>query len=121
MGGMVMKRLGLLLVFSGLTLTSGWAPAARPLDNDELFAAMVTLVAGHDVAIIAGVLPFPAIQYSAETVEYGANIALKYLRPWLEAPGPVELLPDPSRTVANDGYTSDGCGIEFELLSAEAG
>ncbi len=115
-----MKRLRLCFVFAGLTLFSGWTSAARPLDNDELFAAMVTLVVGHDVAIFAGVLPFPAIQYSAETVEYGSNIALKYLRPWLEAPASIEVFPDQSRTYANDGYTSDGCGIQFELLSPEA-
>ncbi|NIQ96990.1 MAG: hypothetical protein GWN87_24550, partial [Desulfuromonadales bacterium] len=45
--------------------------------------------------------------------------ALKALRPWLEEPGDRSV--DPGNVPAGAQYTSDGCGIEFELLSATAG
>ena len=107
------------LVFCVSTFLVAVHADAETLTDDELFAAMIGLVVPHDVAILAGVAPLPAIQYTAETVEYTSNIALKALRPWLEEPG--DLSVDPSNVSAGAQYTSDGCGIEFELLSANAG
>jgi len=106
-------------VFAISTLLVAIHADAETLTDDELFAAMVGLVVPHDVAILAGVAPLPAVQYTAETVEYTSNIALKALRPWLEEPGDRSV--DPANVPAGANYASDGCGIEFELLSATAG
>ena len=87
-------------------------------EDDALLALMISMVSLHDVAVVAGVLPFPAISYTAEVTEFGVNLGLKALPP--------RLIPPDDRSVdpngpAGPGYTADGCGIEFKLLSAQAG
>jgi hypothetical protein len=83
-----------------------------------LLASMISIVTVHDIAIIVGALPFPTASYAAEVTEYSANLGLKALPP--------RLFPPASRSIdptVGDGtaYTADGCGIEFQLLSPQAG
>jgi len=107
-----------LLVDAGLDLEAAEAAAA---DGDgALLAKMIGMVTLHDIAIIAGALPFPTVSYAAEVTEYSVNLGLKALPPRLFAPE--------SRTVNladgdGAGYrvADDGCGIEFELLAPQAG
>lgn len=87
-------------------------------DEDLLLAAMISLVTTHDIAIIAGVLPFPAVSWTAELVEFGSNLALKTLPPRLFAPDDLVV---EAAGPEGPGYTRDGCSISFPLLAANAG
>lgn len=87
-------------------------------DEDLLLAAMISLVTTHDIAIIAGVLPFPAISWSGELTQLGTNLALKALPPRLFAPDDLVV---EAAGPAGPGYTRDGCSISFPLFSATAG
>ena len=64
-------------LFAVLTAAPRWVSGNE--EDDALLAALITTVALHDIAIIAGVSPTPLIQYGAETVELAANIRLKVL------------------------------------------
>ena len=93
---------------------------AQDEENDALFEQMRGWAIAHDAAIIVGLLPTPAIQYTGEAVEFSSNLALKLLPPWLEAPDSISV--DPRSPVpANANYWAAGeCAIEFRLLSAQA-
>lgn len=112
-------RLAAVMLGIVLGSTPAWAQVDES-DNDVLFAAMVGLVVGHDVAIIAGLSPTPLIQYTAETVEFAANLGLKALPPWLEPPADRSI--DPAQAPQDSSYlvADSGCAIQFELLSPEA-
>ncbi len=103
-------------LFAVLTAAPRWVSGNE--EDDALLAALITTVALHDIAIIAGVSPTPLIQYGAETVELAANIRLKYYPAWLQAPRDIAV--DPATPSPNASYSADGCGIEFELLSPKA-
>lgn len=115
---MIRKRLQALVLGTALSLTVG--AGAAQLDDDQLLAAMISTVVAHDVAIIAGVAPLPAVQYTAETVEYVANLGLKAYRPWLKPPANLTVYAA-TGTEQNSTYTANGCDISFNLFSAQAG
>lgn len=94
------------------------AQASADSVENALLAAMITLVTTHDIAVVAGVLPLPAVSYAAEVTEFGANLALKAIPPRLITPNNLRV---DSQGASGPGYITDGCGIEFELLSAQAG
>ena len=89
--------------------------AATDDDNINL-ALMIEYVILHDVAVLEGLLP-PPYGTVWEIVEFGSNIVLKHIPPWLVAPPNQRVDP---RGPPGPGYSVDGCGIEFELLSAQA-
>jgi len=93
-------------------------PPTAESEEDLLLAAMISLVTTHDIAIIAGVLPFPAISWSGELTEFGTNLALKALPPRLFAPDDLVV---EAAGPAGPGFTRDGCSISFPLFSATAG
>lgn len=97
---------------------AGQAAAALPSDEDLLLTGMISLVTIHDIAILAGVLPLPAISYGAEVTEFIANLGLKALPPRLFAPADLSVR---SEGAAGPGYTVDGCGIDFQLLAPTGG
>ena len=100
-----------------LIAAPGSAQESDP-NEDALLAAMISLVTAHDIAILVGTLPFPVTSLTGETVEFGANLALKALPPRLFAPADHEVR---STGAAGHGYITDGCGIEFQLLSPVGG
>lgn len=105
-----------LLVDAGLDLDVAEAAAAD--GEGALLALMITMVTVHDIAIVVGVLPFPTASYVAEVTEFSVNLGLKALPPRFSAPESLSVDPLGGN---GPGYTVDGCGIEFELLSAQAG
>lgn len=85
--------------------------------EDALLAAMLSLITTHDISILVGVAPLPATSYTAEAIELASDLALKTLPARLFAPADREVDPN---APAGPGYTTDGCGIEFRLLSPRA-
>lgn len=84
--------------------------------EDVLYDEMRLLVCIHDIAVLAGVAPFPTISWAAEVAEFASNLALKTLPARLFAPP--DLYANPNGP-AGPGYSVDGCGIEFQLLSPQ--
>ena len=113
-------RAWLLALATACTLLAVAPASAQESDPEEdaLLALMISLVTTHDIAILAGVLPFPVVSYIAETTEFSANLALKALPPRLFAPADRSVS---STGAGGPGYTTDGCGIEFQLLSPVGG
>lgn len=96
------------------------AVIAQDSDEESTTGLKYTLVAEHDLGVILGIIPEPITQYGGEAVELMTNIALKYVPPDITAPASIEI--DPRAAAPADAmYSSDGCGIDFELLSAQAG
>jgi hypothetical protein len=107
-----------LVAASALLMAAAPAVAQESDPNeDALLAAMISLVTAHDISILVGTLPFPVASLTGEFVEYGSNLALKALPPRLFAPADRSV----NSTGAGPGYTADGCGIEFQLLSPVGG
>lgn len=104
------------LVATGLPLEIAEAAVAE--GEGELLLAMISIVTVHDIAIIVGALPFPTASYVAEVAEFSSNLGLKALPPHLIAPDSRSVDPTTGNGTA---YTADGCGIEFQLLSPQAG
>jgi hypothetical protein len=102
------------------TLLAAASAAAQESDPEEdaLLAAMISLVTVHDISILVGTAPLPAISYGAEATELGSNLALKALPPRLFAPADLSVR---STGSGGPGYTADGCGIEFQLLAPVGG
>ncbi|MGI9344253.1 MAG: Ig-like domain-containing protein [Gammaproteobacteria bacterium] len=88
------------------------------LDYEEciLFEKMILGLGTHNTGLVAGFLPGP-FGIPGEVSAFAGNIALKSLPPWLFAPDDREVDPAAGDGV---GYSADGCGIEFELLSQSA-
>lgn len=76
-------------------------------------ALIIEYVVINDAAVVAGFAPAP-IGTAAEVVEYSSNLALKFFPSWFKAPADRRVDPGLGSGV---NHTSDGCGIEFELLS----
>jgi hypothetical protein len=86
-------------------------------DNKAL-GLQIGFVGTHDAALLVGLLPFPAISIAAELTSYSSNLALKAVPPYLRQPLNRSVDPFPARDAG--AFATDGCGIEFELLSAQA-
>jgi hypothetical protein len=87
--------------------------------DDAILALLITLVGAHDASLLIGLYPGPAIGIAAELSSYGSNLGLKAVPPYLRPPLNRNIDPYPARVGSN--FSTDDCGIEFELLSAEAG
>ena len=73
----------------------------------------------HDASLLIGLYPGPAVGIAAELSSLGSNLGLKAVPPYMRVPLDRDIDPYPARDGSN--FSTDGCGIEFELLSAQAG
>lgn len=113
----------LAITVTGFTWIAPSHAGLQPCDLEDpeyvdciLLEKIISGLVTHDVGVVGGFLPGP-FGIPGEVSAFAGNIALKSLPPWLFAPDDREIDPAAGNGA---GYSADGCGIEFELLSQTA-
>jgi len=88
-------------------ISAGVVTAAE--DNDDLAAAMATLIGVHNAALPPSFVPDPFIGIPAGVVTFGTNLGLKYVKPMLSVPPGWTEWPN----------SSDQCSYDFRLRQSE--